>query len=90
MAAEHKAATAIATEAVTAPEKDLSALSADTTKSDLEKQLGADSAKTANVLDSLRSAGVSPLLSLSNPESPFLYNLRDTSTINSALKRRKR
>ncbi|MEI9917894.1 MAG: protein translocase subunit SecDF [Bacteroidota bacterium] len=88
MAAERKAATAKATEAISTPERDLSALNADTTKSDLEKQLGAtDSAKTANVLDSLRTAGMSPLLSLSNPTVNFLYNIRDTATINSALKR---
>jgi SecD/SecF fusion protein len=68
------------------PQTDLSALSADTTTSELEQQLAAtDSSKAANLLDSLRSAGVSPLISLSSQEAPFLYNMRDTSTINDLL-----
>ena len=86
--AERKAATAKAQEAPTAPETDLSALSADTTKSDLQKQLeGTDSAKATNILDSLNNIGVSSLFSLSNPQQPFLYNIRDTSTINTSLKK---
>jgi SecD/SecF fusion protein len=85
IAAERKSATAQATETISTP--DISSLNADTTKSELEKQLGADSAKTANVLDSLRSAGISPFISLQNPQIPFLYNIRDTSTVNAELKR---
>jgi SecD/SecF fusion protein len=87
MAAERKSATAQANETINTPEKDITSLSADTTKSELEKQLGADSAKNTNVLDSLRSAGISPFISLQNPAVPFLYNIRDTATINAALKR---
>jgi SecD/SecF fusion protein len=82
--AERKAAPSATEKAPT----DLSALSADTTKSDLENQLAAtDSSRAANLLDSLRSAGVSPLISLSSQEAPFLYNLRDTATINDALRK---
>ncbi|HZY80719.1 MAG TPA: protein translocase subunit SecDF [Cyclobacteriaceae bacterium] len=88
MQAEKKNAPATAAQK---PAQDLSTLNADTTKtaqSELEKQLGAtDSAKAMNLLDSLKNAGVSPLMSLSNPEAPFLYNIRDTAAINAALKR---
>lgn len=70
------------------PAEDLSALSADTTKSELEQQLAAtDSSKAANLLDSLRNIGVSPLISLSSQEAPFLYDIRDTAAINTALKK---
>lgn len=83
--AERKATPAAAEEK---PATDLSALSADTTKSALEQQLAAtDSTKAADLLDSLRNIGVSPLISLSSPEAPLLYNIRDTSEINTALKK---
>lgn len=87
--AERKTATATAQEAPATPDRDITSLSADTTKTNaLEDALAqTDSSKAANLLDSLRSAGVSPLISLSNPEAPFLYNIRDTSTINAALKK---
>jgi SecD/SecF fusion protein len=88
--AEAKAAKAAAKETVSEP-KDISALSADTTEdNELQKALSqseTDSTKAMNLLDSLRSSGVSPLLALANPEAGFLYNLRDTSTINKALKK---
>jgi SecD/SecF fusion protein len=84
--AERKASPPVATTAK--PQTDISALSADTTRSALEDALGnTDSTRAANLLDSLRSAGTSPLMSLSSPEYPFLYNIRDTTTINRALKR---
>ncbi|HMJ71684.1 MAG TPA: protein translocase subunit SecDF [Cyclobacteriaceae bacterium] len=84
--AERKAAGTTTTEKK--PQTDLSALSADTTKSDLENQLAAtDSSRAANLLDSLRSSGLSPLISLSSQEAPFLYNIRDTSTISASLRR---
>lgn len=88
--AERQAAKNSATEAPSTPTQDITALSADTTKSGnaLEDALAqTDSSKAANILDSLRSVGVSPLMSLSNPAAPFLYNLRDTATINKALKK---
>lgn len=61
---------------------------ADTTKSALEKQL-AKVAKdsTGNSLDSLAKLNMSPLLALMNQGVPFLYNVKDTSTINRILKR---
>ena len=61
---------------------------ADTTKSALEKQL-AKVAKdsTGNSLDSLAKLNMSPLLALMNQGVPFLYNVKDTATINRILKR---
>jgi SecD/SecF fusion protein len=60
----------------------------DTTKSALEKQL-AQVAKdtTRNSLDSLAKLNYSPLLSLMNQGVPFLYNVKDTATINRILAR---
>ena len=59
----------------------------DTTQSALEAQLSQvrDSAKS--LLDSLTNANLSPLFALSNPASPFLYNVKDTATINRILAR---
>ncbi|MBK5277487.1 MAG: protein translocase subunit SecDF [Bacteroidia bacterium] len=63
-------------------------LSADTTKTALEKQLSELKADTsASALDSLTNQNLSPLFSLSNPGIPFLYPIKDTATINSILKR---
>jgi len=60
----------------------------DTAKSALEKQL-AKVAKdsTGNSLDSLAKLNMSPLLALMNQGVPFLYNVKDTATINRILKR---
>ncbi len=57
-------------------------------KSALEAQL-AKAAKdtTGNSLDSLARLNVSPLLALMSREVPFLYNLKDTATINNIFKR---
>ncbi len=86
MQAEKKAAPASASNEKS---NDLSTLSADTTKnSALENQLAnSDSAKAAAALDSLRNASVSPLLSLSNQNYAFLYDVRDTAAVNKMMKR---
>lgn len=59
----------------------------DTTKSALEEQLSQLKDSSSNLLDSLNNANLSPLFALSNPGSPFLYNVKDTATINRILKR---
>ncbi len=60
----------------------------DTVKSALEKALStAAKDSTGNSLDSLRSATSSPLFALSSQSRPFYYQVKDTSTINSILKR---
>ncbi len=62
---------------------------ADTTKakSALEQQLSQVRDSSVSSLDSLRQATTSPLLALMNPSVPFLYNVKDTSTINKILRR---
>ncbi len=61
---------------------------ADTAKSALEKQLSqAAKDTTGNSLDSLTRLSMSPLFALSNQGIPFLYNVKDTATINRLLKR---
>lgn len=62
---------------------------ADTTKakSALEQQLSQVRDSSVSSLDSLRQATSSPLLALMNPSVPFLYNVKDTSTINKILRR---
>ncbi len=59
----------------------------DTTKSSLEAQLSQVQDSAKNLLDSLTNANLSPLFSLSNQASPFLYNVKDTATINRILSR---
>jgi SecD/SecF fusion protein len=60
---------------------------ADTLKSALEKALStAAKDSTGNSLDSLRNATSSPLISLSSQVRPFVYQLKDTATINKILK----
>jgi SecD/SecF fusion protein len=88
--AEQKAAAAKASETKTTPDKDLSSLNAetDTTTSALENALSKTDSTGNGVIDSLNNLGVSPLMSLwSTSETPFLYNIRDTATINAALKK---
>lgn len=50
-------------------------------------QVEGDSSNVARGLDSLQNASISPLFALSNPSVPFRYNVRDTATINTILKR---
>lgn len=61
---------------------------ADTAKSALEEQLTkAAKDSTGNSLDSLAKLSMSPLFALSNQGIPFLYDVKDTATINRLLKR---
>ena len=61
---------------------------ADTAKSALEAQLNKVATdSTGNSLDSLTNLGMSPLFALSNPGIPYLYQVKDTATINHILKR---
>ena len=62
------------------------ALSSDTTKTALEKQLSKTDT-SANSLDSLTKLNLLPLFALSNPGIPFLYPVKDTAIINTILKR---
>ena len=57
-----------------------------TTKTALEKQLS-KSDTSSSTLDSLANLNLSPLFALSNSGIPFLYQIKDTTTINSILKR---
>lgn len=67
---------------------DATKTSSDSTLSDLEKQLNSTKSDTSkNALDSLAQTNLSPLFALSNPGYPFLYDVKDTSTINRILKR---
>ena len=60
----------------------------DTSKSALEEQLSkAANDSTGNSLDSLTKLSMSPLFALSNQGVPFLYDIKDTATINRLLKR---
>ncbi|MFM7194778.1 MAG: protein translocase subunit SecDF [Bacteroidota bacterium] len=64
--------------------------SGDTSKSKLsalEQKLSQVKDSSGNVLDSLRNATTSPLFALMTPGSPFMYQLKDTATINDILKR---
>ncbi|MBX7124824.1 MAG: protein translocase subunit SecDF [Cyclobacteriaceae bacterium] len=70
----------------TATDKQTTA-TADTTKSDLLKQLSNAKDSTGSTLDSLRRATTSPLFALMTPGFPFHYSIKDTSTVNRILKR---
>ena len=59
----------------------------DTTKSDLEKQLSTTKDSLSTSLDSIRNAGNSPLFALMTPGSPFMFSVKDTSTINTIFRR---
>lgn len=59
---------------------------ADSTLSALEKQLSTSGDSTGNTLDSL-TANISPLFALSSQTIPYLYQVKDTATINRILKR---
>lgn len=63
------------------------AVTADTTKSALEQQLSQLRDSTISSLDSLRLATSSVLFALSNPNIPFLYQVKDTAEINKTLRR---
>lgn len=59
----------------------------DSTKSQLEEQLSQAEDSASNPLDSITNSKLSPLFSLSNPGIPFLYDVKDTATINRILSR---
>lgn len=60
---------------------------ADSTKSELEKQLAQASDSASQGLDSLQNLGVSPIFSLSTPQGLFRYDVKDTAEINRIFKR---
>ncbi len=59
----------------------------DSTKSLLEEQLSQVQDSASNPLDSITNSNLSPLFSLSTPGIPFLYDVKDTATINRILAR---
>lgn len=59
----------------------------DSTKSLLEEQLSQVQDSASNPLDSITNSNLSPLFALSNPGIPFLYDVKDTATINRILSR---
>ncbi|MEQ8362587.1 MAG: protein translocase subunit SecDF [Cyclobacteriaceae bacterium] len=67
--------------------KDALVDTADSTKSLLEEQLSQVQDSASNPLDSITNSNLSPLFSLSNPGIPFLYDVKDTATINRILSR---
>ena len=69
-----------------------SAPAADTAKaksglSALEEQLNKAKDSSGSILDSIRNSGTSPLYALMTPNSPFMYAIKDTATINDILNR---
>lgn len=66
---------------------DSAAVTTDSTQSELEKQLSSTKDSTGASLDSLAKLNMSPLFALSNQGFPFLYNVKDTATINRLFKR---
>ena len=63
------------------------AMGIDSLKSQLEAQLSNAKDSVSSTLDSLRRATISPLYSLWTQGNPYLYPVKDTSTINAILKR---
>jgi SecD/SecF fusion protein len=62
----------------------------DTAKSgltQLDEQLSKVKDSAGSVLDSLKNSITSPLYSLMSPGAPFMYDVKDTATINSLLRR---
>lgn len=55
--------------------------------SKLDEQLSKVKDSTTSTLDSLQNTITSPLYSLMSPGSAFMYNVKDTATINSLLRR---
>lgn len=75
------------TAALTPKSTSTSTSDADTTKSELEKQLNTPQDSLSSSLDSIRNAGNSPLFALMTPGSPFMYSVKDTSVINAIFRR---
>ncbi|MBM3177585.1 MAG: protein translocase subunit SecDF [Bacteroidetes bacterium] len=59
----------------------------DANLSALEQQLNKVKDSTGTALDSIRNAGNSPLYALMTPGAGFMYDVKDTSTINNLLRR---
>jgi SecD/SecF fusion protein len=77
---------AAATKTTSVPDA-TAATPADTTLSELERQLASANDSTGTSLDSLANLNVSPIFSLSDPMFPYLYPVKDTAKINQILKR---
>ncbi|MFZ9981814.1 MAG: protein translocase subunit SecDF [Cyclobacteriaceae bacterium] len=63
---------------------------ADTSKtnlSQLDQQLSKVKDSTGSALDSLKNSITSPIYSLMTPGAPFMYDVKDTATINALLRR---
>ncbi|MCB0491828.1 MAG: protein translocase subunit SecDF [Cyclobacteriaceae bacterium] len=84
---EQNASKALETTNTTADLKDALVDTADSTKSLLEEQLSQVQDSASNPLDSITNSNLSPLFALSNPGIPFLYDVKDTATINRILSR---
>jgi SecD/SecF fusion protein len=74
-------------EAAKAATKSPEANTSDKKLSVLEEQLKKAKDSSGTVLDSIRNATTSPLYALMTPGAPFMYDLKDTATINQILKR---
>lgn len=81
---EQKAKAAMAKPASTDVSK---SSSADSTATDLEKQLAAAPDSLKSGLDSLQNLNISPLFALSIPQGAFRYDIKDTAEINAIFKR---
>jgi SecD/SecF fusion protein len=68
------------------PTPEATSAPSDSTQSDLEKQLSSATDSTGGSLDSLRNAITNPLFKFSQ-NIPFLYSIKDTSSINRILAR---
>lgn len=67
------------------PEQKVDAKKSDLSK--LDEQLSKVKDSTGSALDSLRNSITSPLYSLMSPGAPFMYDVKDTTTINALLRR---
>lgn len=61
--------------------------SSDSAQTELEQQLSQATDSAGGSLDSLTANNLSPLFALSNPTIPFMYEVKDTATINRIFKR---
>jgi SecD/SecF fusion protein len=71
----------------TASTEEKSAVTTDSTQSELEKSLATAADSTTQGLDSLQNLNISPLFSKSIPTGAFRYALKDTAEINAIIKR---
>ena len=71
----------------TAPVAEVKTDTAKSAVSKLDEQLSKVKDSTGTALDSLRNSVTSPLYSLMTPGSAFMYDVKDTATINALLRR---